>query len=46
MFHIDVFDKGKPILENKKCFIVSSLRTGCGHGGADKDNFVVALLDW
>jgi hypothetical protein len=45
-YHRDVFDKSKPILENKKCFIVPSLGTGCGRGGAGKDNFVVALLDW
>jgi hypothetical protein len=45
-FHRDVFDKGKPILENKKCFVVPSLGTGCGRGGAGKNKFVVALLDW
>ena len=45
-FHRDVFDKGKPILENKKCFVVPGLGNGCGRGGAGRDNFVVALLDW
>ena len=45
-YHRDVFDKGKPILENKKCFVVPCFGKGCGRGGAGKDYFVVALLDW
>ena len=45
-YHRDVFDKGEPILENKKCFIVPGIGTGCGRGGAGRNKFVVVLLDW
>ena len=45
-YHRDVFDKGEPILENKKCFIVPGIGTGCGRGGAGRNKCVVALLDW
>jgi hypothetical protein len=45
-YHRDIFDKGNPILENKKCFVVPGFGKGCDRGGAGKDYFVAALLDW
>ena len=45
-YHIDTFKKNKPVLENKICFVDTSVTNSTGRGGAGRCKFVWALLDW